>query len=202
MIIAISGPSGSGKTTFAQELIKRLDNSAVSYITLDSYYKDQSHLTLEEREKINYDQPDTFEFDLFIDQLTKLASGSCIEKPIYDFITHTRSRKKETIVPRKIIITDGIFTFYNNALRKIMDIKVYLDVSPVLCFIRRLQRDVRERGRTMESVIEQYLQTVQPMQEKYIIPSKQFADIIVPQGGFNSEMLNALMNRIKERINL
>ena len=202
VIVAISGRSGSGKTTVVKNLIKILGKENVCYLHQDSYYKDQSHIPYEERERINYDHPNTIEIDLFAKHLLRLAKGEFVNKPIYDFITHTRKHQTEKISPQKIILADGIHVLTKEIIRKIIDVKVYVDTDPDISFIRRLLRDTKERGRSVESVINQYITTVKPMQEKYIVPTKSYVDFIISNGGFNHPAINRLADLIKERIKL
>lgn len=200
MIIAIGGCSGSGKTTLVNELLKAFSENQISHVSTDSYYKDQKNLSPYEREKVNYDHPDSIDHELFFCQLQNLAMGKMIERPIYDFVTHTRSNKKEVIVPHEIIIIDGIFSLCWQNIRSITNIKVYMDVPSDICFIRRLMRDILERGRNMENVIEQYLTSVRPMQEEYIIPTKKYADFVIAEGGLNEIAMKNLVELIKKRL--
>ena len=200
IIIGISGSSGSGKTTVVKNLIKILGKENVCYLHQDSYYMDQSHIPYEERERINYDHPDTIEIELFAKHLSMLSKGEFVYKPIYDFITHTREHQTEKILPKKIILADGIHVLTNEAVRKIVDIKVYVDTDPDISFIRRLLRDTKERGRSVESVINQYIETVKPMQEKYIVPIKKYANIIIKNGGYNKIAVNKLISLINNKM--
>ncbi|MHA1753374.1 MAG: uridine kinase [Candidatus Helarchaeota archaeon] len=202
ILVAISGRSGSGKTTVVKNLIKILGKENVCYLHQDSYYKDQSHIPYEERERINYDHPDTIEMELFAKHLQMLSKGKPVNKPIYDFVTHTRKRETEKVIPKKIIIADGIHVLTKEAIRKIIDIKVYVDTDPDISFIRRLLRDTKERGRSVESVINQYITTVKPMQGKYIVPIKKYADFIIADGGFNYSAINELAEIIRVECDL
>ena len=202
MIITISGRSGSGKTTVVKNLIKILGKENVCYLHQDSYYRDQSHIPYEERERLNYDHPNTLELELFASHLTELAKGKTIEKPAYDFVTHTRSSKTEEVYPKPIILADGIHVLTKKYLRDIADVKVFVDTDSDISFIRRLLRDTKERGRSMESVINQYIETVKPMQEKYIVPTMQYADFVISDGGFNYEAIQQLADLIKRKINI
>lgn len=199
MIVTISGRSGSGKTTVVNKLINILGKENVCCLNLDSYYKDQSHIACEEREKINFDHPDSIEVDFFAFHLKRLSAGWSVEKPIYDFVTHTRSTITEKIIPRNIILADGIHALTYQIIRDIADLKVFIDTDADISFIRRLLRDTKERGRSVESVINQYLETVRPMQEKYIVPTKQYADFIITGGGYNQTAINQLVELISRR---
>ena len=179
-----------------------LGKSNACYLHQDSYYKDQSHISCEEREKINYDHPDAIEMELFIKHLGMLSKGESIHKPIYDFITHTREHQKEKVMPQKVILVDGIHILTDETVRKIVDLKVYVDIDSDICFIRRLLRDTRERGRSVESIINQYLETVRPMQEKYVAPVKKYADFIITEDDSNQLAIGELADIIKKKCDL
>lgn len=204
MIILISGRSGSGKTTVVKRLIKMLGKENVCYLNQDSYYKDQSHLPIDKRQKVNYDHPDTIEMELFANHLNLLSNGKSIKQSAYDFITHTRSKKLKTIKSRAIIIVDGIHLLNITFIRNIADIKVFVDTEMDICFIRRLIRDVKERGRSVESVINQYLDTVKPMHEKYVAPSIKYADFIIKDGGHNyaaiTQLKDIILKKLKDKL--
>lgn len=196
-IIGIAGGTASGKTTVARRL-KSLTESYGSVIAmrLDDYYKDLKHLTLEERRRVNFDHPDAYDFDLFISDLKKLMNGETIKKPVYDFVNSIRSDKTEIVKPASIIIVEGIMIFTNEELLKLFDMKVYVDTPDDIRFIRRLRRDIEDRGRTIDSVINQYLTTVRPMHLTFVEPSKRKADIIVPEGGKNEVAIDILTTKI------
>ncbi len=200
MIVLISGRSGSGKTTAVKSLIKLLGKNNVSYLHQDSYYKDQSHIPYEERELINYDNPKTIELELFFEHLKLLAKNKIIQKPIYDFVTHTRKKDFKAVTPKPIIIGDGIYAYYGKELRSLADLKVFVDAPMDICFIRRLLRDTKERDRSIESVINQYISTVKPMQDKYVAPMKLYADFIIKDGGFNIKSISELSEIIKNKL--
>jgi len=195
--IGVAGGTGSGKTTVAQAILDRVGRDRIAYIQHDSYYRDQGHLSLEERAKINYAHPDTLETELLIEHLKELRVGRAAEVPIYDFTTHTRMGKTRRVEPKRVILVEGILIFADEALREMFDIKIYVDTDADIRFIRRLKRDIAERGRSMESVIEQYLATVRPMYLEFVEPSKRYADIIIPEGGFNPVALDMVVARIK-----
>jgi uridine kinase len=176
-IIGIAGASGSGKTFFAQKLLSSLSTSA-AILSQDFYYRDQNHLSLEQRAEINYDHPDAIDFELMQEHLRQLKSGQPITHPLYDFTTHSRQKGSQTIAPAPIVLVDGILIYVVEGMRKLFDYKVYIDTPADVCFIRRLQRDVESRGRSVESVISQYLDSVRPMFLKYVQPSSQYADFI------------------------
>lgn len=196
IIIGVAGGTGSGKTTVAQEILQRVGPDRIAYIQHDSYYRDQSHLPLHERARVNYDHPDALESELLVEHLKQLRAGHPVEVPIYDFTTHTRRPETRRVEPRRVILVEGILIFADRALREMMDVKIFVDTDPDIRFIRRLQRDIRERGRTMESVIEQYLSTVRPMHMEFVEPSKRYADVIIPEGGFNVVALDMVVARV------
>lgn len=196
-IIGIVGGSGSGKTTVTKRIIDELEKDKVALIEQDYYYKDQSHMTMDERIKTNYDHPNAFDNDLLYSHLIELINGNTVELPRYDYVNHTRSKEKVTQEPKDVIIIEGMFGLYSEKLRELMDIKIFVDTPSDLRILRRLLRDISERGRTVESVINQYITSVRPMHEKYIKPTKQYADIIVPDGGYNDIAIDILITKIK-----
>lgn len=196
IIIGVAGGTGSGKTTVAQEILQRVGPDRIAYIQHDSYYRDQGHLPFHERARVNYDHPDALESELLVEHLKALRAGRPVEVPIYDFTTHTRRPETRRVEPRRVILVEGILIFADRALREMMDVKIFVDTDADIRFIRRLQRDLRERGRSMDSVIEQYLSTVRPMHLEFVEPSKRYADIILPEGGFNVVALDMVVARI------
>jgi uridine kinase len=197
VVIGIAGGTGSGKTTVAEAIVRRIGPERIALIQQDSYYKDQSHLPMEERVRINYDHPDSIDTALLIRHLQELIAGRPVEVPIYDFTTYTRTPHTRRVEPRPVILVEGILVFVEKALRDLFDIKIYVDADPDIRFIRRLQRDLAERGRTLESAIQQYLSTVRPMHLEFVEPSKRYADIIIPEGGFNTVALDMIIARIR-----
>lgn len=197
MIIGISGGTGSGKTTVAQKIIAPVGAGNVVYLQQDSYYRNLGDMPLDLRHRVNYDHPDAFDTDLLMNHLEALRAGEGIEQPIYDYPTH--SRKSETIhlEPRPVIIVEGILVFVNPQMRGLMDLKIFVDTDADIRFIRRLDRDVHERGRSVESVITQYQTTVRPMHLQFVEPSKRYADIIIPEGGFNDVGIDLVAGKIK-----
>ena len=196
-IIGIVGGSGSGKTTVTKRIIDELTIDKVALIEQDYYYKDQSHMTMDERVKTNYDHPSAFDNELLYTHLTELMEGNAVELPVYDYVNHTRSAEKKHQEPKDVIIIEGMFGLHSEKLRELMDIKIFVDTPSDLRILRRLLRDINERGRTVESVINQYLVSVRPMHEKYINPTKQYADKIVPDGGYNDIAVDILITKIK-----
>ena len=197
LIVAISGGSASGKTTVVEEIVDRLKSVDITVICHDDYYKDQSDLSMEERTKTNYDHPNSLDNAFFVKQLQQLMRGESIEKPIYDFVNH--NRKKETILvkPTKVIIIEGILVLEEKTIRDCADVKIFVKCDDDIRFIRRLERDTQERGRSVESVINQYLATVKPMYNQFIEPTKRYADIIVPEGGENDVAIDMLTTKIR-----
>ncbi|EIM5195117.1 uridine kinase [Staphylococcus pseudintermedius] len=196
-IIGIAGGSGSGKTSVTNKIMNNLEGHSVALIEQDYYYKDQSHLTFEQRLKTNYDHPFAFDNDLLIQNLKSLQSGQSVEVPTYDYTNHTRSDKTIAFQPKDVIIVEGIFALENEELRNMMDVKIYVDTDADLRILRRLVRDTKERGRTMESVIDQYLTVVRPMHNQFIEPTKKFADIIIPEGGSNKVAIDIITTKIQ-----
>ena len=200
MVIGIAGGSGSGKTTLSKKT-KEVFNDEVVILCHDYYYKSNEGISLEERKKLNYDHPNSFDTDLLIYQLKKLKEGNKIYHPVYSFVEHTRLEETVEVKPTKVVIVEGILIFENKELSDLMDIKVFVDTDGDVRIIRRLLRDVQERGRDIESVANQYLSTVKPMHEKFVDPSKKRADIIIPEGGENMVALSMLLERIRNFIN-
>jgi uridine kinase len=197
LVIGIAGGSGSGKTTVAQEILQRVGPDRIAYIQHDSYYKDLSGLPPTQRADINFDHPNSLETELLITHIGEIKSGRSIEIPIYDFSTHSRTDKTFTVKPRGVIIVEGILIFVETALRSLFDLKIFVDTDPDIRLIRRLQRDITERGRTVENVIKQYQATVRPMHLEFVEPSKRYADVIIPEGGFNIAALDMVVARIE-----
>ena len=197
LVIGVAGGSGSGKTTVVRRIVDALGLDCVSTLDHDRYYRDRLDLRLEDRTALNYDHPDSLETDLMVRHVAELKAGRRVEAPLYDFARYVRRTTTETVEPRKAIIVEGILIFADAALRAQMDIKVFVDTDDDTRFIRRLRRDVAERGRTMDSVIEQYLATVKPMHLEFVEPSKRYADIILPQGGHNSVAIDMLLTLIR-----
>ena len=199
LIIGIAGGTGSGKTTLTSRLKERFGND-VSVISHDNYYRSQDDIPFEERVKMNYDHPDSFETDLLISHLEQLRKGYSIECPIYSFSEHTRTKQTRKINPTKVIIVEGILIFQNPELLNMMNIRIYVDTDPDVRILRRILRDVKERGRSLDSVVTQYLSTVKPMHEQFVEPSKRNADIIVLEGGYNLVTLDMIIQRIEGHV--
>ncbi|WP_320824808.1 uridine kinase [Reinekea sp.] len=204
IFIGIAGASASGKSLLAQtihqELQAELGNGAISIIKEDSYYKERSDLTFEQRTQINYDHPSAFDHHLLIEHLDALIKQQRVQIPVYDYTVHNRSDQSKTLIPTRVIIVEGILLLNDKAIRKRLDTKVFMDTDLDICLLRRLKRDIEERGRTVDSVIEQYKRTVRPMFMEFVQPSKQYADIIVPRGGKNRVVIEMLKARIKQML--
>lgn len=200
LVIGIAGGSGSGKTTLMKNLITRLGGQ-VTVLSHDNYYKRHDDMTYEERCLLNYDEPEAFDTSLMVYQLGELRRGFPVDCPVYDFTVHNRSNEATKIVPGHVIIVEGILIFENQALRELMDIKIFVDTDADIRLCRRVKRDVNKRGRSMESVLKQWQQTVKPMHELYVEPSKKYADIIVPEGGKNVVALDMIEWRIRKHLN-
>ncbi|QVK19976.1 uridine kinase [Mycoplasmatota bacterium] len=200
IIIGVAGGSGSGKTTIVNLIMENLNEDDVVIIRHDDYYKDQSDMEMEERTKVNYDHPFSLDNNLLRNDLLKLVNDESIEKPIYDFTIHNRMKEVEIVKPAKVIVVEGILIFEDAGLRDLMDIKVYVEADPDLRFIRRLERDVKERARSMDSVINQYLSTVKPMHYQFVSPSKRHADIIIPNHYKHSVATDVMITKIKSII--
>ncbi|MDD3170933.1 MAG: uridine kinase [Bacilli bacterium] len=196
-LIGIAGGTASGKTTIAKKVFQASEKyGSVVVIRLDDYYKEISNLSLEERAKINYDHPDSYDSTLLIEHLKQLKNGNSIEKPTYDFVIHNRSQEKEIINPANVVIVEGIMIFAIPELKDLFDIKIFVDTPDDIRFIRRLSRDIKHRGRTVDSVVDQYLATVRPMHLLFVEPSKKYADIIIPEGGENHVAIDFLVTKI------
>jgi uridine kinase len=199
IIIGIAGGSGSGKTTVVKRIMERLTKKEVAVISQDSYYKDNSHLPAEERQKINFDHPASIEFDLLVKQMAEIKEGKTIEEPVYDYITSSRQTKTIPIEPRHVVIVEGILLFTDARVRDLCNIKVYVDAEPDDRLIRIINRDMHERGRTADEVIARY-GVVKTMHDQFIEPTKKFADIIIPQGGENKVAIDVLASMIKQKL--
>jgi len=199
-VIGVAGGSGSGKTTLSNEIKKSIPKNLISYIQHDSYYRDQTHLTMDQRVLTNYDHPDSLETDLLVSHIKQLKDGKSITHPTYDFTKHNRAKKTVRVQAKPIILIEGILIFADKALRDQMDMKIFVDTDADLRLARRITRDVAQRGRTYQEVIEQYLLTVKPMHDVFVETSKKYANVIVPEGGFNTIATDMIRSQIKEII--
>jgi uridine kinase len=197
LVIGIAGGSGSGKTTVAQTILQRVGSDRIAFLQHDSYYKDLRGLPPVQRNQFNFDHPNSLETGLLIEHIAALRKGKAVDVPIYDFSTDSRTAETFTVQPRDVILVEGILIFTEPALRKVFDIKIFVDTDADLRFIRRLERDITERGRTTESVIKQYMHTVRPMHLEFVEPSKRYADIIIPEGGHNTAALDMVVARVE-----
>ena len=197
LVIGLAGGTGSGKTTVAEAIVHALDGERVAFLEHDAYYKDLRPLPFEERAAQNFDHPDAFETDLMIDHLRRLRAGEAVDKPIYDYATHLRTEQRIPVEPAPVIVVEGILVLAEPELRDLMDLKIFVDTDADLRFVRRIQRDIKERGRSPESVIEQYLATVRPMHLQFVEPSKRHADMIIPEG-YNPGAVATLISMIRD----
>lgn len=201
LIIGITGGTGSGKSTVCKAIKDSIPAENIAILEQDAYYKDQTHLSFEDRLKTNYDHPLAFDNKLLINHIDMLCEGKSIEKPIYDYELHTRKQDETvTVEPKDIIIVEGIMILEDEELRNKLDIKIYVDTEDDIRILRRIQRDIKERGRTVDSVIEQYLQTVKPAHDQFIEPYKKYSDIIIPEGGQNEVAIDIVIARIKTQL--
>ncbi len=201
IVIGVAGGTGSGKTTLVKALVSRFGDD-ITVLSHDNYYKQHDELSYEERTKLNYDHPDAFDTDMMVEHLKKLRAGEAIECPTYDYTVHNRAAETLRIVPRKVIVVEGILIFASRVLCELMDIKIFVDADADVRLCRRIRRDVKKRGRTIDSVVEQYLTTVKPMHEQFVEPSKKNANLIVPEGGKNLIALEMIINRIQKHIDM
>lgn len=197
LIIGVAGGTGSGKTTVANAIIERVGRERIALIQHDAYYRDQGDKPPEARARVNYDHPDSLETELMIEQLRQLRDGLAVELPVYDFATHTRKAETRRLEPRTVILVEGILIFVDRALREMFDVKIFVDTDADIRIIRRLQRDMEERGRTFDSIITQYRESVRPMHLEFVEPSKRYADVILPEGGFNAVGLDLITARVQ-----
>jgi uridine kinase len=200
MIIGISGGTGSGKTTVAKSILRAVNAEDVVFIQQDSYYRNATDLPLDYKQGVNFDHPDALDNDLLVNHIRRLKAGNAVELPLYDFKTNTRLSETVLIEPKQIVIIEGILIFSDPRLLEQMDIKVFVDTPDDIRFIRRLRRDIAERGRSLDSVIEQYLETVRPMHMQFVEPSKRYADVIIPEGGHNLVSIDLISGKIRERL--
>jgi len=199
-IVGVAGGSGSGKSTVARNLAQALHAESVAFIDMDAYYRNFEHLALAERRKINWDHPESFDWDLLVSQLTRLASGEAIEKPVYDFVTHTRSNQMVIIPAARVVVIDGILLFSDARVRDLCDVKVFVDADADIRLIRRIRRDMNKRGRPLEEILDQYVTTVQPMHLQFVEPTKRYADVIVPRGGHNTVAIEMIVAKIHSQL--
>jgi uridine kinase len=205
LLVGIAGGTGSGKTTVAREVAKRLseapaNEASVVFLDMDGYYRNFAHRSMEERRRINWDHPEAFDLDLFIQHLQQLSRGEAVDKPVYDFTTHLRSSLNDRITPADVIVVDGILLFTDERVRNLLDVKIFVDADADIRLVRRIQRDMSERGRPLEEILEQYLTTVRPMHQQFVEPGKRHADIILPRGGENAVAIEMILTTIQRRL--
>ena len=200
LVIGVAGGTGSGKSTVARNVAAALGDASVAFIDMDAYYLDHAHLSMEERKRVNWDHPNAFDWDHLVSQLGRLAGGEAIAKPIYDFVSHTRTAETVRIPPADVVVIDGILLFVDARVRDLCDVKVFVDADADVRLIRRIRRDMAKRGRPLAEILEQYLSTVQPMHLEFVEPSKRYADVIVPRGGHNPVAIEMIVAKIARRI--
>jgi len=200
IIIGVAGGTGSGKTTVALKILERVGFDRVAYLPHDAYYRDASHLPPAERARLNFDHPDSLDNDLMAEHMRRLRASQAVEIPVYDFKTHSRLPETRRVEPQPIILVEGILIFADRQLRDLMDMKIFVDTDADLRLIRRLQRDITERGRSFESVVNQYLTTVRPMHLEFVEPSKRYADVIIPEGGHNEVAIDMVAARLRSLV--
>ena len=214
LIIGIAGGTGSGKSTVARKVAEQLRGGvgatvggsaavsapSVAFIDMDAYYRNFAHLPMAERRRVNWDHPDAFDVDLFVDHLSRLVRGEAIEKPVYDFVEHVRAGRTVAIAPADVVVIDGILLFVDGRVRELCDVKVYVDADADVRLIRRLRRDMAQRGRPYDEILEQYLSTVRPMHQQFVEPTKRHADVIVPRGGHNAVAIEMIVAKIQRRL--
>jgi uridine kinase len=200
LVIGIAGGSGSGKSTVARKVGEALSRSSVAFLDMDAYYRNVAHLPMEERKRVNWDHPEAFDTDLFATQVRELCAGRPVDKPVYDFVSHTRCSHTVRVSPADVLVLDGILLFADEVMRGLCDVKVFVDADADIRLIRRLRRDVMKRGRTLDDVIAQYLETVHPMHLQFVEPSKRYADVIVPRGGHNTVAIEMIVAKIQHRL--
>ena len=200
MIIGIAGGSGSGKSTVARKVAEHIEDASVAFIDMDGYYRDFSTLPLEERRLVNWDHPESFDWELLVLQLRALRDGKSVRKPVYNFVSHTRDASTVEIPPADVIVIDGILLFADARVRELCDVKVFVDADSDIRLLRRIRRDIGERGRPLDEILDQYLSTVQPMHLEFVEPTKRYADVIVPRGGHNLIAIDMIVARIQRRL--
>jgi uridine kinase len=200
LIIGLVGGSGSGKSTVARRLAAQLQASSVAFLDMDAYYLHFGHLPFEERRRINWDHPDAFDWDLLHAHLSRLVEGAPVEKPVYDFVTHSRAPETVLVPAAQVVVVDGILLFTDARVRELCDVKVFVDADPDIRLIRRIKRDMEKRGRPLAEILEQYLSTVQPMHMQFVEPTKRYADVIVPRGGHNAVAIEMIVAKIQRQL--
>jgi uridine kinase len=200
LIIGIAGGTGSGKSTVARRVAEALTDTSVAFIDMDAYYKNYADLPIEQRRKINWDHPESIDWELLESQLAELAAGRAIEKPVYDFVQHLRSPQHVAVPPADVVVIDGILLFVEAQVRDLCDVKVFVDADADIRLIRRIRRDIARRGRPLEEILDQYVKTVQPMHLQFVEPSKRYADVIVPRGGHNAVAIGMIVARIRAQL--
>ena len=200
LVIGIAGGSGSGKSTVARGVAKAITAASVAFVDMDAYYLNYAHLAMEERRRVNWDHPEAFDWELLVEQLGRLGGGEAIDKPTYDFVTHTRRAETTRVEPAEVVVIDGILLFADARVRDLCDVKVFVDTDADIRLIRRIRRDMNKRGRPLDEILDQYVTTVQPMHLQVVEPSKRYADVIVPRGGHNQIAIEMIVAKIQRRV--
>lgn len=200
VIIGVAGGSGSGKSTVARKMAESLGDASIACVDMDAYYRNMTHLSPEERRRVNWDHPDAFDLDLFVAHLACLANGQPVDKPVYDFVTHSRAPRTVHVAPADVVVVDGILLFVDARVRDLCDVKVYVDADADIRLMRRITRDLHTRGRALDDILEQYLSTVRPMHLEFVEPTKRYADVIIPRGGHNQVAIEMLVANIQRRL--
>jgi uridine kinase len=200
LIVGIAGGTGSGKSTVARKVAESLAGASAAFLDMDAYYRNFGHLPMEERRRVNWDHPAAFDTELLASHLERLVAGESVDKPVYDFVSHTRSPRTERIAPGDVVVIDGILLFVDERVRELCDVKVFVDTDADVRLIRRIRRDMAKRGRPLDEILEQYLSTVQPMHLQFVEPSKRYADVIVPRGGHNAVAIEMIVAKIQRRL--
>jgi uridine kinase len=200
LVVGIAGGTGSGKSTVARRVAEALGSTTAVSIDMDAYYRNMSHLPLEARRRVNWDHPDAFDVELFVEHVEALAAGRAVDKPVYDYVQHVRSERTERLEPADVVVADGILLFVDPRVRAMCDVKVFVDADADIRLVRRIRRDMRQRGRPLAEILRQYLATVRPMHQEFVEPTKRYADVIIPRGGYNEVAIEMIVAKLRQRL--